>query len=244
MPDKQQQLYDYGEIRLWTWRLGRKLRLPDATYVPDVLLHRCVWHQRRARPERFFSFRASLMRLMIRLSARWPIGRTPGGAAIGHGFCGRPFRWPSRWCFATRRRRLSTTGKIVWAIATYNLLMFIYAANNIPYCALSGVMTTDSHERTSLASWRFVCAMAAALVVNVFTVDLVERFGQGNADSGLSIDDGASAARWPVVFFVITFAFTKERSLDQVRSKVGRHSAGCLRLVEWTMACVVRHSPY
>ena len=67
----------------------------------------------------------------------------------------------------------STTGKIVWAIATYNLLMIIYAANNIPYCALSGVMTADSLERTSLSSWRFVCAMAAAFVVNTFTVNLV-----------------------------------------------------------------------
>ena len=39
---------------------------------------------------------------------------------------------------------LEPDGKIVWAIATYNLLMVLYAANNIPYCALSGVMTSES----------------------------------------------------------------------------------------------------
>ena len=82
---------------------------------------------------------------------------------------------------------LDPTGKIIWAIATYNVLMIIYAANNIPYCALSGVMTGDSQERTSLASWRFVCAMAAALVVNVFTLDLVKFFGRGDAALGYQL---------------------------------------------------------
>lgn len=31
---------------------------------------------------------------------------------------------------------LDTTGKLIWAVATYNLLMIVYAANNIPYCAV------------------------------------------------------------------------------------------------------------
>src|SRR5687768_11660557 len=37
-------------------------------------------------------------------------------------------------CFTTPP--LSQTGKVVWAIVTCNLLMIVYAANNIPYCAL------------------------------------------------------------------------------------------------------------
>ena len=111
-------------------------------------------------------------------------------------------------CYTTPA--LSNSGKIIWAIVTYNVLMAIYAANNIPYCALSGVMTSDSHERTSLASWRFVCAMAAALVVNMFTLDLVEYFGRGDAALGYQL----TMAVWGalvVVFFVITFVLTKER---------------------------------
>ena len=102
------------------------------------------------------------------------------------------------------------TGKFVWAIATYNLLMITYAANNIPYCALSGVITADSLERTSLSSWRFVCAIAAAFVVNTFTLNLVAHFGGGDSKIGYP----ATMALWAivgVVFFVITFAFTKER---------------------------------
>jgi hypothetical protein len=89
-------------------------------------------------------------------------------------------------CYTTPS--LNQTGKIIWAIATYNLLMIIYAANNIPYSALSGVMTSNAHERTSLVSWRFVCAMAAALAVNVLTVDLIRFFGGGGIR--ISVDHG------------------------------------------------------
>ena len=111
-------------------------------------------------------------------------------------------------CFTTPP--LDAKGKIVWAVATYNLLMIIYAANNIPYCALSGVMTGDPNERTSLVSWRFLCAMATALVVNMFTLDLVKHFGRGDAALGYQ----CAMAFWgaiAVAFFFITFAFTKER---------------------------------
>jgi glycoside/pentoside/hexuronide:cation symporter, GPH family len=105
---------------------------------------------------------------------------------------------------------LTPSGKVIWAVVTYNLLMIIYAANNIPYSALSGVMTLDSHERTSLASWRFVCAMAAALAVNMFTVDLVKLLGHGEEALGYQL----TMALWGIVavaLFATTFAFTKER---------------------------------
>ncbi|MEX0611020.1 MAG: MFS transporter [Pirellulales bacterium] len=111
-------------------------------------------------------------------------------------------------CYTTPA--LNTTGKIIWAIVTYNLLMIIYAANNIPYCALSGVMTGDSHERTSLASWRFVCAMVAAMVVNMFTVDLIDVLGHGDAAVGYQWTMGLWGML-ALIFFAITFAFTRER---------------------------------
>jgi GPH family glycoside/pentoside/hexuronide:cation symporter len=111
-------------------------------------------------------------------------------------------------CYTTPS--FGTSGKIIWAIATYNLLMVIYAANNIPYCALSGVMTADSLERTSLSSWRFVCAMATAFVVNTFTINLVLRLGGGDARVGYPLTMAVWAAL-AIIFFAFTFAFTKER---------------------------------
>jgi GPH family glycoside/pentoside/hexuronide:cation symporter len=130
--------------------------------------------------------------------------------------------------------QLSPAAKIVWAVATYNILMVVYAANNIPYCALSGVMTADTRERTSLSSWRFVCAMFATLVVNTFTLKMVSTFG----GSDVAVGYRATMAVWggvAVVLFVVTFAFTRERVLPSPRqhSTVRQDLADLLRNKPW-----------
>jgi GPH family glycoside/pentoside/hexuronide:cation symporter len=117
-------------------------------------------------------------------------------------------------CYTTPA--FDTNGKIIWAIATYNTLMVLYAANNVPYCALAGTMTSDTNERTSLLSWRFVCAMAATLLVSVFTLDLIRVFGGSDMALGYQLTMGL----WgliAIVFFVIAFAGVKERVSTTVR---------------------------
>ena len=52
---------------------------------------------------------------------------------------------------------LSPSGKLVWAWITYNALMLLYSAINVPYGALSGVMTDDSLERTAI--WPQMCGI-------------------------------------------------------------------------------------
>ncbi len=37
----------------------------------------------------------------------------------------------------------SYQGKVIYAVVTYSLLLLLYAANNLPYSALSGVITGD-----------------------------------------------------------------------------------------------------
>ena len=93
---------------------------------------------------------------------------------------------------------------------TYIVLMMVYSANNLPYSALSGVITGDLAERTSLSSYRFVCAMSAAFVVQGLALPMVNYFGQGNSAKGYQITMGILSAL-AVVFFVITFATTRER---------------------------------
>lgn len=60
---------------------------------------------------------------------------------------------------------LSPAGKVAYAYVTYLLLMIVYSANNTPYSALSGIMTGEDGERTSLSSYRFVAAMTAGFIV-------------------------------------------------------------------------------
>jgi len=112
--------------------------------------------------------------------------------------------------------------------------MVLYAANNIPYSALSGVITADSVERTSLASWRFVCAMAAALIVNTFTLKLASTIGDGDLRFGFP----ATMAVWAVLavfFFACTTAFTRERiaPIPRQRSSVWQDLNDLRRSKPW-----------
>jgi len=55
----------------------------------------------------------------------------------------------------------SYKGKVIYAVVTYTLLLLLYAANNLPYSALSGVITGDMKDRNSLSAYRFVAVMFA-----------------------------------------------------------------------------------
>ena len=105
---------------------------------------------------------------------------------------------------------LGPTGKLAWAYLTYIVLMMVYSANNLPYSALSGVMTGDVAERTSLSQYRFVAAMLSQLVIQGLALPMVKQFGQGNDARGYQITMGIFSAL-AVVFFVITFLTTRER---------------------------------
>ncbi|TWT47712.1 MFS transporter [Botrimarina hoheduenensis] len=113
---------------------------------------------------------------------------------------------------------LSATGKVIWACVTYNLLMMVYTANNIPYAALTGVITADPVERTSLTAWRFLLAMTAAFMVQTYTLDLVQYLGAGDTARGYQL----TMTFWAllaVLLFVITFATTKERVRPPVEQR-------------------------
>jgi glycoside/pentoside/hexuronide:cation symporter, GPH family len=105
---------------------------------------------------------------------------------------------------------LGAQGKLLYAYATYIALMVVYSANNLPYSALSGVITGDLAERTSLSSYRFVCAMTAAFVIQGLALPMVNYFGGGDSAKGYQVTMGIFSVL-AVIFFVITFATTKER---------------------------------
>jgi glycoside/pentoside/hexuronide:cation symporter, GPH family len=100
--------------------------------------------------------------------------------------------------------------RLVYAIATYTVLMMAYTMNNVPYSALNGVMTGDVNERTSLSSYRFFAAMGAAFIVQGLTLPLVSKLGGGDDAKGWSLTI-AIYATIAVGFFVVTFFSVKER---------------------------------
>lgn len=104
----------------------------------------------------------------------------------------------------------SMTGKLIYAYITYTLLMMAYTVVNVPYSALMGVMTPNTHERTVLSSYRFFAAFIATIMVQTFMLGLVKTFGKGNQQIGWSWAMGVFSSAAIVLLF-ITFFTTKER---------------------------------
>lgn len=104
----------------------------------------------------------------------------------------------------------SPTGKIIYAFTTYILLVLVYSANNLPYAALSGVMTGDMAQRNSISSYRFLAVMIAQFIVQALLLPLVLILGDGDKAVGFENVMGIFAGVG-VVFFLITFITTRER---------------------------------
>ncbi|MDX1501878.1 MAG: MFS transporter [Thermoanaerobaculia bacterium] len=105
---------------------------------------------------------------------------------------------------------LGPDGKVIYAAVTYLLLMTAYTAINLPYSSLGAVMTADSYERTSLNTYRFVCAFAGQLVVSGLALTLARTLGQGDDARGyrLTVTLFAVVA---LLLFLVTFLTTRER---------------------------------
>jgi GPH family glycoside/pentoside/hexuronide:cation symporter len=105
---------------------------------------------------------------------------------------------------------LSADGKLVWAYATYLLMMVCYTAINIPYNALSGVMSSDPQERSTINGLRFIFAFGGSTLVTAATPALVHWLGGGNEKLGWQM----TMIVWGIaasILFMLTFANTRER---------------------------------
>lgn len=69
------------------------------------------------------------------------------------------------------------TGKIVYAFATYTLMMMVYSAINVPYASLLGVMSPDPSDRNTLATFRMMFAYIGSFVALLLFMPLVNLFG-------------------------------------------------------------------
>ena len=101
-------------------------------------------------------------------------------------------------------------GKIIYAGATYVLLMTAYAAINLPYSALGAVMTDDTYERAGLNTYRFIAGFSGQFIVTGLALTLAEFFGHGNKAQGFQYTV-LMFAILSLIFFFITFQTTKER---------------------------------
>ena len=104
----------------------------------------------------------------------------------------------------------SYNGKVIYAVITYTLLLLLYAGSNLPYSALSGVITGDMKERNSISAYRFVAVMFAQFFVQVFMLPIIMYVGDGDKAMGIEITMTWLAVVGTILL-VITFITTKER---------------------------------
>jgi glycoside/pentoside/hexuronide:cation symporter, GPH family len=128
------------------------------------------------------------------------------------------------------------TGKLIYALTTYFLLVIIYSANNLPYSALSGVITGNMKERNSLSSYRFVAVMIAQFIIQVLLLPLVLIFGHGDKAAGFKTVMTFFAVTG-VVFFIITFLTTRERIVpaQSIKSSVSQDLSDLFKNKPWVI---------
>jgi len=112
----------------------------------------------------------------------------------------------------------SYKGKLIYAAVTYTFLLLMYASSNLPYAALSGVLTGDMGERNSISSYRFVAVMFAQFFVQVFMLPIIEYAGHGDKAAGIE-----SVMTWMAaigtIMLLITFLTTRERIIPKLEQK-------------------------
>jgi glycoside/pentoside/hexuronide:cation symporter, GPH family len=113
---------------------------------------------------------------------------------------------------------LSAGGKLVWAYGTYLFMMVCYTGINIPYNALSGVMSSDPQERSTINGLRFLFAFSGSTLVTAATLPLVKWLGHGNERLGWQLTMGF----WGLAascLFIVTFFNTRERIVPSPSQK-------------------------
>jgi glycoside/pentoside/hexuronide:cation symporter, GPH family len=131
-------------------------------------------------------------------------------------------------------------GKIAYALITYILLVIVYSANNLPYAALSGVLTGSMTERNSLSAYRFVAVMIAQFIIQSLLLPLVLILGDGDKAEGFR-NTMTPFSIVGVIFFIITFLTTRERIVPapEQRSSILQDLADLVRNKPWVIMLVV-----
>ncbi|MGA3141714.1 MAG: MFS transporter [Verrucomicrobiota bacterium] len=122
---------------------------------------------------------------------------------------------------------LSESGKLVWAYATYILMMLVFTAVTIPYISLPGVLTADPQERLSANGYRLFFAKGAALMVTTFVPLFAAKWGPEQIAKGYQVSMAVMAGA-ATLLFIFCFFTTTERVVHKNDRKPLRQQLGLL----------------
>ena len=113
---------------------------------------------------------------------------------------------------------LAYNAKLLWAYATYTLMMLVFTSVTIPYISLIGVLTEDPQERLSANGYRLFFAKVAAFMVTIIVPLMAARWGVNHLARGYQISM-ALMAGMAILLFLFCFFTTTERVKHNVDSK-------------------------
>jgi len=130
-------------------------------------------------------------------------------------FAGIPLAVSFVLCFSTPD--LDPRGKFIYAVVTYLMLNTFFTLVNIPFGALSAVMTQDDKERTRLASSRMVFVVLAGGLISIGTPYFVGKFA--NERTGYSTVTIGYAVMMVVIIWIV-YANTFEKDMGRADHKI------------------------
>jgi GPH family glycoside/pentoside/hexuronide:cation symporter len=137
---------------------------------------------------------------------------------------------------------LSYSGKLIWAYATYILMMLVFTAVTIPYISLPGVLTADPQERLSANGYRLFFAKGAALMVTTFVPLFAAKWGPEHIARGYQVSMAVMAGA-ATLLFIFCFFTTTERVTHKNDPKPLKQQLGLLfRNDQWLVlagVCVI-----
>ncbi|MEN6618826.1 MAG: MFS transporter [Rikenellaceae bacterium] len=128
----------------------------------------------------------------------------------------------------------SQSAKLIYAYATYTLMMMIYTVVNVPYASMLGVISTEIKDRNILSSYRMFFAYAGSFITFMLIQPLIDFFARMRGDvtvleaeSGISTNPAAWTMAVAVIgaicalLFFLCFKWTKERvkAADESKNK-------------------------
>ncbi|WP_411341257.1 MFS transporter [Sphingopyxis sp. J-6] len=78
------------------------------------------------------------------------------------------------------------TALVLWMLFTHIVFRTAYTVVTIPYTSLNARLTDNSDERSTIAGWRMIFGVLAAMTIIYLTFPLVTRFGGSSATTGFT----------------------------------------------------------
>jgi GPH family glycoside/pentoside/hexuronide:cation symporter len=134
---------------------------------------------------------------------------------------------------------LSYNGKLIWAYATYILMMLVFTAIVIPYISLPGVLTADPQERLSANGYRLFFAKGASLLVNTFVPIFAAKWGPEHIAKGYQVSMAVMAGMATLLFIFCFFTTTERVVHKNDRKPLGQQLSLLFKNDQWLVLAAV-----